>query len=165
MGLVDLSVLVAILSSIVTLTIFIKYKEQAKKAEIDLMNTIRRQQGMTLKYIKQGEHYIHTLMEGLLLGKMGLTSAMVTGKNLHEVYSKQDADTIELAYSKAWSGEITEYEAHLNGIDYFVILSPVFKHGKVIEVIGSGVDISERKKSEQILHKSLALRRTLIDSL
>ncbi len=160
-----MSVLVAILSSIVSLTIYIKYKAQAKKAEIDLMTTIRRQQGMTLKYIKQGDHYIYTLMEGQLLGKMGLTSAMVTGKNLHEFYSKQDADTIEQAYSKAWNGEITDYEAHLNGIDYFVTLSPVIKHGKVVEVIGSGVDISERKKSEKILHMSLALRRTLIDSL
>ena len=158
-------VIIAVVSSIASLIVLFKYNERMKKVEQNVKSTIRCQQGMTLKFIKQGDHYIYTLMEGQLLAKMGLTPAMVTGKNLHEFYSKQDAEAIEQAYSKAWNGNITEYEAHLNGIDYFVTLSPVIEKGKVIEVIGSGIDISERKKAEQILHESLALRRTLIDNL
>ncbi|WP_066070647.1 ATP-binding protein [Neobacillus soli] len=141
------------------------YKERVKKAESALMNTIRRQQGMTLKYVKRGDHYIHTLMEGQLLEKMGLTPAMEAGKNLHQFYSKQDADRIEQAYSKAWNGEISDYEAQLNGVDYFVTLSPVKQKGKVVEVIGSGVDITERKRTEQIHKESLALKSALINSL
>jgi len=158
-------ILVAIISSLASLIVMFKYSNRLKQVELNLKNTIPWQQGMTLKNIKQGDQYIHTLVEGQLLAKMGLTPDMVTGKTLHEFYSKKDADAIEQAYSKAWNGDITAYEAHLNGIDYFVTLSPVKQKGKVIEVIGSGVDISERKKAEQILHESLALRRTLIDSL
>ncbi|MEH7356274.1 ATP-binding protein [Neobacillus drentensis] len=158
-------ILVAIISSLASLIVMFKYNDRLKHVELNSKNTIPWQQGMTLKYIKQGDQYIHTLMEGQLLAKMGLTLDMVMGKNLHEFYSKKDAAAIEHAYSKAWNGDITTYEAHLNGIDYFVTLSPVKQKGKVIEVIGSGVDISERKKAEQILHESLALRRTLIDSL
>ncbi|MFJ5717785.1 ATP-binding protein [Neobacillus sp. NPDC093127] len=159
------SILIALIASFATLLLLLKYRQRVKNVEFDLINTIRRQQGMTLKYVKQGDHYIHTLMEGQLLKKMGLTPAMVTGKNLHQFYSKQDADRIEQAYSKAWNGEISAYEAQLHGVDYFVTLSPVKQKGKVVEVIGSGVDITERKRTEQIHKESLALKRALINSL
>ncbi|MFF2447152.1 ATP-binding protein [Neobacillus sp. NPDC058068] len=159
------SILIAMMASFATLLMLIKYRQYVKKAEFDLVDTIRRQQGMTLKYIKQGDHYIHTLMEGQLLEKMGLTPAMVTGKNLHQFYSKEDANRIEQAYSRAWNGEISDYEAQLNGVDYYVMLSPVKKKGKVVEVIGSGVDITARKRTEQIHEESLALKRALINSL
>ncbi|WP_423334765.1 ATP-binding protein [Neobacillus sp. 19] len=165
MKVVIISVMIALITSITALLVFYTLDERVKRVERDLRNTLRRQQGMTLKYIKQGSEYVHTLMEGQLLGRMGLTPDMAIGTNLHEFYSKKDCDAIEQAYSKAWNGEITAYEAHLNGIDYFVTLSPVFRDGRVIEVIGSGVDISERKRAEETLHESLALRRTLIDSL
>jgi PAS domain S-box-containing protein len=132
-------------------TDLVEYKERVKKAQIELIDTIRRQQGMTFKYKKIGDQYIHTLSEGELLGKRGLTSAMVVGKGLHAFLPKEYADTIHQAYSVAWNGEITDYEGHLNGIDYYVTLSPVIQNGKVIEVIGSGVDISERKKAERLM--------------
>jgi PAS domain S-box-containing protein len=131
-----------------------KSKERIKKAQKDLFNTIRRQQGMTIKFVKIGKEFIHTLGEGQLLGKLGLTPAMLVGKSLYDIFPKQEADIRFRAYDKAWDGEITTYEANLNGVDYFATLSPVIQNGKVKEVIISGADITKRKKAERVLAKS-----------
>lgn len=143
----------------------VESKEHIRKSQQDLFNTIQRQQGLTFKYIKLGDQFIHTLCEGELLGKLSFTPAMVVGKPLHAFLQKDDADKKLQAYTRAWNGEITSYEANFNGIDYYVTLSPVFHEGKVREVIGSGVDITERKKTEIKLRESNALRRTINDSL
>jgi PAS domain S-box-containing protein len=131
-----------------------EYEEQLRKSQQNLMDTLQRQQGLTLKYSKLGDHFIHTLCEGGLLGNLGLSPSMLLGKTLYDVLPKEEADRKVQAYTKAWDGEITNYEANLNGTDYYVTLSPVFEDGKVKEVIASGVDITERKKAERILRSS-----------
>ncbi|MEH7440222.1 ATP-binding protein [Neobacillus drentensis] len=146
--------------------------QQMNKVQQDLINTIRRQQGLTLKYVKIGERYIHTLCEGELLAKLGLTPDIVVGKDLRDFLPEDYAEHKLQFYIRAWNGEIVNYEEQLNGTDYIVSLSPVVENGKVVEVIGSGVDITERKRAERIskenemkLRESHALRRTMIDNL
>ncbi|MGG3560536.1 ATP-binding protein [Neobacillus rhizosphaerae] len=146
--------------------------EQTNKAQQDLINTIQRQQGVTLKYVKIGERYVHTLAEGELLAKLGLTPDIVVGKDLRDFLPQDYAEHKLQSYIKAWEGEVVNYEEQLNGTDYYMSLSPVIENGKVIEVIGSGIDITERMRAERILlesekklRESHALRRTLIDSL
>lgn len=47
------SILIALIASFATLLLLLKYRQRLKDVEFDLINTIRRQQGMTLKYVKQ----------------------------------------------------------------------------------------------------------------
>jgi PAS domain S-box-containing protein len=135
-------------------TEIVEYRNQIRKTQQDLIDTIQRQQGLTLKFVKLGDHFIHTLCEGELLGKLGLSPSMLVGKTLYAILPKEEADRKIQAYTKAWNGEITHYEANLNGTDYYVTLSPVFQDGKVKEVIGSGIDITERKRAEKIIESS-----------
>lgn len=141
----------------------VEQSERIIKTQRDLMNTIKRQQGMTLKYIKQGDRYIHTLCEGELLYKLGLSPDIMLGKDLRDFLSEAEAHRKLQAYKKAWSGEVTNYEASLNGTDYYVVLNPVIENGKVIEVIGSGVDITERKKAEQTILKREKWYRNILN--
>ncbi|MEQ2528361.1 PAS domain S-box protein [Bacillaceae bacterium CLA-AA-H227] len=130
----------------------VAYQERIKKSQRSLVNTLRRQQGMTFKFIKIGDDFIHTLAEGALFYRLHGNSNQVLGKRLADFLPEKSAQSILGSFNEAWSGQITSFETHFKGVDYYVTLSPVIKNGKVTEVIGSGVDITERKKAEQ-LHK------------
>ncbi|WP_108671442.1 MHYT domain-containing protein [Peribacillus acanthi] len=143
-----------------------EYRQRIHKAQRDLVNTIRKQQGLTLKYIKVGDRFIHTLCDGELLYKLGLTPSMVVGKSLEDILPEGYPTYLKIeAYRKAWEGKVTEYEADLNGVYYYVILSPVFKNGKVVEVIGSGVDITDRKKAEETQKRNEEWYKNILSSM
>ncbi|WP_170972040.1 ATP-binding protein [Bacillus yapensis] len=128
----------------------VAYQGRIKKSQQSLMNTLRRQQGMTFKIIKVGDDFIHTLAEGALFYRHHWNPNYVLGKRVSEFLPEKNASAILVSYNKAWGGEITSFETHFKGVDYYVTLSPVIKNGKVVEVIGSGVDITDRKKAEQL---------------
>ncbi|MGG1397364.1 ATP-binding protein [Bacillus salipaludis] len=138
---------------------------EIQKAKQDLLHTIQKQQGLTLKYVKIGDQYIHTLCEGELLAKLGLSSEAVVGKDLRDFLPQEYAEEKLQSYRRAWEGEQVNYEQRLNGVDYLVGLRPVIENGQVVEVIGSGVDVTSQKENEKKLKESYALGRTLIDSL
>ncbi|WP_056686211.1 MHYT domain-containing protein [Cytobacillus solani] len=143
----------------------IKYKEQMKKAQRELIETIQKQQGLIFKFIKLENRFIHTLCDGELLYRVGLTPDKVIGKELHHFLSLNEAEKSLQAYKKAWDGEITKFEANTNGIDYYIYLSPVFRDGEVIEVIGSGMDITERKKAEKIQQDNEKWYRNILNMM
>jgi PAS domain S-box-containing protein len=127
----------------------IQYKKRIEKAQRDLWNTVRQQQGMIFKFLKKGDTFIHTLCDGELLYKIGYTPKDVVGKSLRDFLPRDITDEIVDCYEKAWSGEIINFEAHVNGIVYLASLRPVKRNGKVMEVIGSAIDITDRKNMEQ----------------
>jgi PAS domain S-box-containing protein len=141
------------------------YKEQLEKAQQDLTNTMKRQQGFTIKFMKVGERYIHTLCEGELIYKLGLSPEIVMGNDVRDFLPSEYTDLKLQAFAKAWNGEMVNYDENLNGIDYYLSLSPVIQDGKVIEVIGVAVDISERKRAEQALVRSEKWYKNIFNEL
>ncbi|WP_084544545.1 ATP-binding protein [Geobacillus proteiniphilus] len=132
------------------ITELIKYQERIKKVQRDLWNAMCQQQGMIFKFVKRGESFIHTLCGGELLNDFGIDPKQVLGKRLHDFLPKPIADQKEQYYRYTWeTGETLYYEGNINGIDYLVSLRPIKKDGKVIEVVGSAIDITERKMMEQ----------------
>jgi PAS domain S-box-containing protein len=146
-------------------TELVNYKTQMIQAQLDLTNTMQMQEGMTLKFSKVGNQFIHTLCEGKLLHKLGYTSDMIVGKTLEEIIPKDQVDRKLQAYTNAWSGEITNYEASVNGIVYYMTLSPIFENGQVLEVIGSGVDITARKRAEKILESNEKFLKNILNQM
>ncbi|PLR81357.1 ATP-binding protein [Bacillus sp. V33-4] len=142
------------------------YRDRIVKTQIELRNTIRKQQGMIFKYIKQGDRYIHTLCDGELLYRFGLTPQDVIGKSLGNfITSNNVIHNKTKSYDLAWAGEITTYEGQINGISYVASLRPILRNGKVIEVIGSCVDISDRKNMEEELRKKTNLYRSVLTTM
>lgn len=128
-----------------------KYKERIKKAQRDLYETIRNQQGMIFKYIKIGDQFVHTICDGDLLYRLGGNPSKVIGKSVFDFLPEYMAKEKVSYYHLAWAGEQVSYEGHLNGIDYLCQLRPVIVNGEVQEVIGSCIDITDKNRAEKKL--------------
>jgi signal transduction histidine kinase len=114
---------------------------------------IFQQQGLIFKFVKKGHTFIHTFCGGKLLRRLGISPSDVIGKTLHDFLPKSIADQKMEHYQEAWKGKTLYYEVEINGINYLTSLCPIKKNGKVVEVIGSAMDITERKAMEKaIIH-------------
>jgi PAS domain S-box-containing protein len=133
------------------ITEIIQYKRRVKKTQQDLLNTIREQQGMIFKFVKKGDTFIHTLCDGKLLYKLGFASRDILGKSLYDFLPKEQAEQKIEYYQKAWNGETIYYEGQVDDIFYLANLCPVKRNGKVMEVIGLVMDITDRKKMERAI--------------
>jgi PAS domain S-box-containing protein len=133
------------------ITEIMQYKRRVQKAQRDLLDTVRQQQGMIFKFVKKGDTFIHTLCDGELLYKLGFTSRDIIGKSLYDFLPKEQAEQKTEYYQKAWNGETIYYEMDMDGIFYLASLCPIQRNGKVIEVIGSAIDITDRKKMERAI--------------
>ncbi len=147
------------------MTDIVKYEEKIREVKEDLQNTIRQQQGMTFKFVKKGDTFVHTLCDGQLLYKLGFTPDDVIGKSLNEFLPGQEAVSKTAHYQQAWDGYDTYYEGKVNHIHYIASLKPVIHDGKVVEVIGSCIDITDRKKMEEELRRKEDLYRTVLNTM
>jgi PAS domain S-box-containing protein len=132
-----------------------KWLEEALKyARQELLDTVRQQQGMIFKFKEKNGKFIHTLCDGELLYRMNLTSEQVVGRELKDFMGVNDAKSKLNYYQRAWNGEEVTYEGNFNGIWYIASLRPIRTGGHIVEVIGSCVDITEKKKIEEDLKSS-----------
>lgn len=119
-----------------------------------LRDMVRNQQGMIFKFIESEGKFIHTLCDGELLYKLGLSPQTLIGRELHDFLPSDEAERKLYYYRRAWEGEENvSYEGTLNGICYFASLRPIYRGGQVVEVIASCVDITKRKESEEGFQK------------
>lgn len=132
----------------------------------DIEEILREQQGMTFKFVNEDGRFVHTYCAGQLMSKMGLYERDVVGKELKDFLPAEKAVTKEEYYAKAWEGiegVIYEGESESKGVYYLVSLRPIQRNGKVVEVIASCVDITERKKAEKELEKARKLLESIIE--
>jgi PAS domain S-box-containing protein len=147
------------------LKVNLMYHNDIASAKQELLDTIRQQQGMIFKFTKVDGQFIHTLCDGELLYKMALRPEQVVGKTLYEfVEDEQAARVKENFYRRAWEGHIVTYEDNANGVWYLATLRPIFKYGKVVEVIASCVDITEKKATEEALRQSEDIHRLITEN-
>jgi two-component system sporulation sensor kinase A len=147
------------------ITQYNKDRESLRIAQQDLLDTVRRQQGMTFKYREINGKFIHTLCDGELLYRIGLQPSDMMGKPLSECFPASQAREQELYYRRAWQGEENVwYEGTYGGITYLASLRPIWENCTVIEVIGSCVDITERKRMETELRETKELLESFISN-
>jgi two-component system sporulation sensor kinase A len=127
--------------------------------------TLREQQAMTFRVKKTNGRFIHTLCDGQLLNKISLTPQLIVGKELKDFLPVEVAVRKETFYERAWQGEENvTYEGEIEEVIYLAKLRPIRRDGEVIEVIASCVDISERKKTEEVLRETKELFESLIEN-
>ncbi|MEC0284000.1 EAL domain-containing protein [Terribacillus saccharophilus] len=126
-----------------------------EKSQQDLQEAVRKQQGMIFKFTKKNGRFIHGFSDGELIYRMQYTPQQLIGKELNEFLPQEEADRKMPYYERAWNGEENVvYESNVQGLRYVTSLRPVIRGGKVVEVIGCSVDITDRKEAASLLDNS-----------
>ncbi len=134
-----------------------RLKQAEKSLETALKNdfqtTIKNLQNCIFKYRQNAEgKLVFTLSEGKAAEKIGFVTEAIYNKEVKDFFPEDVVHIMEQNFMGACRGTPMEFEMHLLDIDFLVYLSPIIQDHQVIEVVGTAIDITERKKSEQLIN-------------
>ncbi len=143
----------------------LRAESESRLAELNryYRQTLELQQGMILCYERRDDRFIHTLCSGRLAKRLGWSPEGVIGRQLGDFLPADLAERLGEAYAMAWTGRECQVEfAALGGeLACLASLRPRFLAGAVIEVIVSGVDVTELKRAQAEAQKlALVAART-----
>ncbi|KMN44363.1 PAS domain S-box protein [Bacillus sp. LK2] len=146
-----------------------KTNETLLESKRELKDTVHQLQGGIFKFKKVNGNFIHTLCDGQLFYQHGFHSQQVVGKSLPTI----DSSIVSLHlvprllkyYQQAWDGEEVTFELPWPNDETIILFSlrPVKREGKVIEVVGSTVDITQRINAENELKVTKERLESFID--
>lgn len=133
-------------------------KEAEKSLEIALKNdfrkTVKNLQNAIFKYKDDGsDGIVFTLVEGKIAEKLNITAENVSRNQVGYPYSNTEIMQFNHYLRKGLQGEAVQFELSYFYYTFLVYLSPIFEGGKVTEVVGTAIDITERKKAEEIIER------------
>lgn len=137
---------------------------QASRQE--LLDTIREHQGYIFKFRKKNKRYNHTLYGGQLPNRIGITPEDVINQNAMAVVKEGSSQKAVGCYEEAWNGKEVTYELAYPDREKtcLVMLRPIQKQGRVVEVVGSVVDITDKKAAQKELKASEAKYRLITEN-
>lgn len=119
----------------------------------DFQNTIKNLENCIFKYRKNSTgELVFTLSEGKVAQRVGIVTETINNKKVNEIFPEDVSHLIYKNFLEAYKGKPTDFEVHVFNSDFLVHLSPIIQDNKVIEVVGTAIDITERKKSEQLIN-------------
>ncbi|WP_144597159.1 PAS domain S-box protein [Bacillus cereus] len=134
-----------------------KANETLRESRQELKETVHEFQGGIFKFKKVNGNIVHTLCDGQLFYQQGFHSEQVVGKSLTAldpaIIPFNLVPQLLKYYHRAWDGEDVTFEVPWPNDKGGVLFSlrPVKREGKVIEVVGSTVDITQRINAENEL--------------
>jgi len=124
----------------------------------ELLRTVENMHNQIFKYSRNEEgQFVVTLSVGKIAREFGLE-----GERIEDILL-EDAARLMPLFEKAYSGQVVDYESQRDGRVFHTILSPVHIDGIVREVIGSCMEITERKQIEQQLLEAQELYSSLVE--
>jgi two-component system sporulation sensor kinase A len=139
-------------------------EERLQTLHQELKETVRYQQGIIFKFKKVNDRFIYTLCDGELLYRLGLRPEEVIGRELKYFFTPEEAAVILHYYESAWQSEdYVVFEGYVRGIAHLTSLTPIKRNGRVVEVIGSCIDITDRKRTEEALMEAEVKYRSLVE--
>lgn len=131
-----------------------KETERALKLALknDFRQTVRNLQNAVFKYTDNGCGGITiTLIEGKTAKKLGFSEENITPEEMHKLFSKEEITTYLGHLTHALQGNIVQFELPYASRTFLIYLSPNFDNQKVIEVVGTVIDISDRIQAEKLV--------------
>ncbi len=119
---------------------------------------------MPMIYYALDRDWKFTLSEGRGLQKLGLKPNEVVGRSAKEMYQGMP-EIIEML-NQAFLGQSVHVEHQLGDLYLENFIIPIYsEYGKVIGILGSALDITDRKRFDLELKKSQQFQQALIDSI
>lgn len=103
---------------------------------------------------REDGEYIYVLNDGFIGESLGITTDKVYGKPLLEVVGEEEAIKLRENYDKVFYEGIMEYEFTFWDRWYYARMLPYSENGKTIGIIGSAIDITEKKNLESRILQS-----------
>lgn len=103
--------------------------------------------------------------EGEELKNIGLSNEPLVGKSIFEVLPRDTAEMMEANYQRVFDGEPVTFEGEFAGNTYLINAVPMnYKDGAVNQILVLSVNITERKRIEEMLRESEEKYRGLFDN-
>ncbi len=133
-----------------------KTKEIEASLEVALRNdfrqTVKHLQNIIFKYeVKDPLSIEFTMVEGQFLDELGIKAEDLNGFSLLKKFQEKQRFFILRNLMRAARGEQVEFELEYEQHTVLIYLSPIFKNDIVKEVVGTGIDITQRKKAEETI--------------
>ncbi|MCR8636024.1 PAS domain S-box protein [Paenibacillus radicis (ex Xue et al. 2023)] len=128
----------------------------------ELVETLRYQHGMIMKFKKMEGKYVCTLADGQMLYDLGFTPEQVVGVSIDDLAGSNNASMLD-AYDRAWNGDPQQFEYTYSNHTYLTSLNLISDQGQVVEIIATSSDITHRKQMESELIESEERYRKLIE--
>ncbi len=137
-------------------------KEASDAKKIDFIDKIKNLQNGIFTMCKNEEgQFVYTMAIGKLLEEIGAYDEKLRNRTPFEIYAEEIASLKYAHYLKAFQGERSSYEINLNGRQVFVDIVPIKDGNEVSEIVGTVLDISELRSTQE----ELLLNQEQYDSL
>ncbi|WP_313638230.1 ATP-binding protein [Paenibacillus sp.] len=143
-----------------------KLKQRFDELQCDLLEILHLQPGFIYKLTKESGKIKYKIVGGSLCSELGISYSDIAGKTIDQVtiFPEELSHFMQYQKEKAWEGEHLSFEILLEEHTLLITLKPVLYNQIVGSVIGSVIDISQRKQSEKQLKESEELYRSLVES-
>ena len=126
-----------------------------KESQQELKDTIRGQQGVIFKFKKVEGKFVVTLCDGQLIRKQQLNPEIFIFSDWTKLIPASLVEPLTLYFEKAWQGHEMNFEQEWPvGKIFLFMLQPILRDGQVIEVVGSVINVTEKKRVEMALEES-----------
>ncbi|AOV06471.1 sensor domain-containing protein [Sporosarcina ureilytica] len=133
-----------------------KEAEQSLKIALrnDFQQTVKNLQNGIFKYTDDGQGGIAiTLLEGRLVERLNLSLSDIVKNNIPHPFSQKELMDYKSLLRRTLQGEINHFEISYFNYTFLIYLSPIFENGVVTEVVGTIIDITERKEAEKQIER------------
>ncbi|NMD68973.1 hypothetical protein HHO41_01645 [Bacillus sp. DNRA2] len=114
-----------------------------QKNSIDLQKLVHDYQGVFFTYSKIGDRFVHTSCDGELLSELGFTPDNIVGNTMCEIFPAK-AEKINTFYRHCWEKEAAvSFKISVRNKWLVFKLKPIFQNDKVIQVLGTAIDVTE----------------------
>ena len=133
----------------------------AKK--IDFIDKMKHLQNgiFTMRKDEDGR-FVYTMSIGKLLEEIGADNEVMRNRTPFDIFSNDIAYIKHIHYERAFQGERVNYEIELNGKRVFVDVIPISKENEISEIVGTVLDISELRSTQQALQLNQEQYQSLV---
>ncbi|WHT48797.1 diguanylate cyclase [Sporosarcina thermotolerans] len=131
-------------------------KRAEESLEIALQNdfrtTVKNLQNAIFKYTTAEDgSIVFTLFEGQIKESLGISVELLNNNEVDHSFTDEELGTFKNYLQEGVAGKTVQFELTYDGHSFLVYLSPIAKDGKIVEVVGTASDITERVKAEKAI--------------